>query len=68
MRPGDKSTVERAFELARTGSYRTIEGLVKGLNREGFLDPVGQLSGHSIRKQLRALMKAAQTISEDAAE
>jgi hypothetical protein len=68
VRPDSKSTVERAFELARTGSYRSIEDLVKGLNREGFLDPVGQLSGNSIRKQLRALMKAAHTISEGAAE
>jgi hypothetical protein len=60
--------VERAFELARTGFCRSIEDLVKALQREGFIDPVGQLSGYSIRKQLRALMKAAQRLGEDAAE
>jgi hypothetical protein len=65
VRPDGKSTVERAFELARTGAYGSIDDLLKGLNREGFLDPVGQLSGQSIRKQLRALMKAAQLARDE---
>jgi hypothetical protein len=59
MRPDDKSTVERAFELARSGSCRSNEDIIRQLNREGFSDPAGQLSGQSLRKQLRALMKDA---------
>jgi hypothetical protein len=60
VHPDNKATIERALELARTGPYRSVEGLVKGLNHEGSLDPVGQFRGHLTSKQLSALMEAAQ--------
>jgi hypothetical protein len=68
VRPDDQTTVERAFELARMGSFRAVEEIIRQLNKEGFADPAGQLSGKSVRKQLRGIMKAAQQLSEGAAE
>jgi hypothetical protein len=50
------------------GSFRAVEEIIRQLNKEGFADPAGQLSGKSVRKQLRGIMKAAQQLSEGAAE
>lgn len=59
MKAEKQSTIERAFELARSGSFHSVEALSKRLNSEGYSDSFGQLSGPSIRKQLRGMMKAA---------
>jgi hypothetical protein len=59
MKADHQSTIERAFELARSDSSRTIEELITRLDREGFPDPAGQLSGQLTRKQLRTLMREA---------
>jgi hypothetical protein len=50
------TTLERAFELAGSGSCRTISDLEKQLKREGFGQVSAHLSGGSIRKQLRSIL------------
>lgn len=47
------STVERAFELARNGSCRTIEEIARRLKQEQFESVDTHLGGASIRKELR---------------
>jgi hypothetical protein len=47
------STVERAFELARTGSCRTIEEIAAQLKSEHLEAVDAHLFGSSIRKDLR---------------
>jgi hypothetical protein len=54
-----KSAVERAFELARTGDFRDLEQLKKQLGREG-LQPE-QVYGPVLRQQLRKVMAEATT-------
>ena len=53
----ENGAVERAFELAETGAYRTVLELQKQLNREGYFNAAEHLSGSSIRGQLNALLK-----------
>jgi hypothetical protein len=48
------ATIERAFELARGGSCRTIDDIRQQLTREKFEAVQSHLSGQSIAKQLRA--------------
>jgi hypothetical protein len=52
-----KSSMERAFELARSGDFESLERLVSRLNREGY--DGGQLNGSQLRKQLSRLIKDA---------
>jgi hypothetical protein len=54
-------TVERAYQLARSGQCRTIDEIVKRLTKERFDSPQAHLAGQGLRAQLRALMKAAST-------
>jgi hypothetical protein len=51
------SMLERAFELARSGTYSRLEDIRLQLKREGYAD--FQLYGASLRKQLRALIVEA---------
>lgn len=53
------STVERAYELARSGKCLKIEDLVRQLKAEGFEAVEAHMSGSSIRAELRQLCKAA---------
>jgi hypothetical protein len=55
MQP-DKTTIERAFDLARSGASRTITELIARLDREGC--DGHQIQGRFLRKQLTALMEA----------
>lgn len=55
-RPG---TVERAFELARTGRYRTLQDLIATLKLERHDAVEAHLAGPSIRKDLKRLCSAA---------
>jgi hypothetical protein len=52
-----RSTVERAFELARSGKYTKLEHIARQLNDEGFHS--SKLEGPLLLKQLRKLMEAA---------
>ena len=47
-------TLERAFQLARNRSCRTIEELRKALRHEGY--STEQITGRALSKQLRDLM------------
>jgi len=49
--------VERAFQLARSGSVGTVEELKKVIDREGYNSR--GIEGNVIRGQLRDLIKAA---------
>lgn len=47
------TTLERAFELARTGNYIGIGEIREALRAEGYV--LSQLDGPSLQKQLRKL-------------
>jgi hypothetical protein len=51
--------LERAFELARSGNYRNIEDIKSRLKKEGF--QTDQVSGGSLLRQMRAMIKASGT-------
>lgn len=68
MRGSEQGTIERAFELARTGEARSMPELRARLIREGHLDVQHHLSGSLIRRQLRSLMDQARDGSALATE
>jgi hypothetical protein len=51
------TAVERAFQLARSGNYATIDAVKLQLRGEGYSDH--QVVGRSLAKQLNALIKGA---------
>jgi hypothetical protein len=51
------TTLERAFDLARSGQYSSISDLKKQLMAEGLT--ISQLTGPSLLKQLTALIRDA---------
>ena len=53
-----KSPLERAFELARTGQFATLSSLVQRLSWEGY--SASQIEGPQLKKQLNAVLHAAQ--------
>ena len=53
------STVERAYELAKSGRCRTVDELRTMLIREGYEAVQAHLSGPSIKRDLAALCRAA---------
>ncbi|WP_246719709.1 hypothetical protein [Methylocystis sp. H62] len=55
----NKTTIERAFELARSGEYARIGDMVRHLRREGY--DIRQIHGPVLRKQLADLIEAART-------
>ena len=52
------SALERAFQLARKGTYASVPLLKKRLKTEGY--STDQISGLALSRQLRDLIKAAQ--------
>lgn len=52
-----QSTVARAFEIARSGTCRTVDELRKRLKAERYESVDSHLSSGSLSKQLRALLK-----------
>ena len=50
-----KTTLERAFELARSGKYRDVPELRQQLKREGY--EAEQVAGPALVLQLRDLMR-----------
>ena len=60
MRKPDQRPLERAFELARTGQFKTKSLIATAMLREGFsLDEVAQLYGRELSRQLRMAARAA---------
>jgi hypothetical protein len=55
----DVSTIERAIELARSGSCTTMEDIRRSLKREGADGIEQHLASGTLRKQLKALMTSA---------
>ena len=54
-----QTTLERAFDLARSGACANIDDIRTALKRERYDNIDAHLAGHSIKKQLRALCDAA---------
>ncbi|MDK2768345.1 MAG: hypothetical protein KYX69_11575 [Sphingomonas sp.] len=50
--------IERAIQLAKEGGCRDIPDLERELAAEGYASISAYLSGTSLRKQLRQLMKS----------
>jgi hypothetical protein len=59
------TTIERAFELARSGNHRSIEDIRRQLTREGHSGIYGHLSGSLIRKQLARLIASSNLQARD---
>jgi hypothetical protein len=56
----ERATVDVAFELARSGRYRSIEELRRALAKAGCDKVSGHMSSASLKKQLIQLMDEAQ--------
>jgi hypothetical protein len=55
------STVERAFEIARSGVSPSIDDLKRRLKREGYDSVDAHLMGASIKRELTLLIKRPRT-------
>lgn len=55
MRP--RSTVERAYELARQGPSTSLEDIRRQLEREHYASVAAHLAGPTIRRELRLLCR-----------
>ena len=53
----DTSAIERAFQLARSGQFLSVEDLKKKLRAEGY--SIATVTGPTLLRQLRLLIKAA---------
>lgn len=53
------STIERAYELARSGRCHSVDEIRTMLIREGYEAVQAHLTGPSIKRDLSALCKAA---------
>jgi hypothetical protein len=56
MQP-NQTAIERAFELAKSGQYSTVNVIKNKLKAEGYA--IDQVDGRALTAQLRALMKDA---------
>ena len=54
------NTLERAFELARSGEFDTVEAIRRRLMKEGYVFRV--LTGPYLSRQLRELMREARPL------
>jgi hypothetical protein len=54
------TTLERAFTLAKSGEYASVDEIRQQLKRERFDQVEAHLAGHSINRELRALCTEAQ--------
>ena len=57
------TALERAFQLARSGSVASLTEIVSSLNREGYSG--NQVEGRVLKRQLADLIKAARKASAD---
>ena len=60
------TTLERAFELARSGQYATVADIRLHLKRERYDSVEAHLQGQSIQRQLRKLCDEARQVEEKA--
>lgn len=59
------TTLERAFALARSGRFASVNEIRLALKRERYDQVEAHLAGQAIAKQLRALCEAAQAPTAD---
>ena len=59
------TALERAFQLARSGSVAGLTEIVTSLHREGY--SASQIEGRVLKRQLSDLIKAAHKSSVDSA-
>ncbi len=59
------TTLERAYELARSGQCAGVADIREALKRENCLDIMGQLYGPTTQKQLSRICKEARKAKED---
>jgi hypothetical protein len=59
------TALERAFQLARSGSVAGLTEIISSLNREGYSG--SQIEGRLLKRQLADLIKAARKASLDSA-
>lgn len=52
------TTLERAYELARSGECLNVDDVAKTLKREGYHDVRSQLSGPKLRRTLNSICYA----------
>lgn len=64
--PLPSTTLERAFELARSGQCATVADIRLHLKRERFEAVEAHLQGQSIQRQLRRLCDEARAVTEGA--
>lgn len=55
----NRTAIERAFELARTGRFATCQAVKTALSTEGY--SVAQITGKTLLKQLRELIRSTRT-------
>jgi hypothetical protein len=53
----DNTPLVRAFQLAQSGRFSTIEDVLNALKGEGFA--IAQVNGPSLRKQLKSIIDNA---------
>ena len=54
-----QNTIERAFQLARSGSVQTLDELRRELKRQGYEAVEAHLAAAAIRKQLKQALSDA---------
>lgn len=59
----NKTALERAFELARSGRYPTVEHIRRAVSAEGYFQ--NQLEGRELSRQLRGIIAASAATSRD---
>ncbi|MGN6278937.1 MAG: hypothetical protein ACTHM8_09475 [Sphingomonas sp.] len=62
---GERTTIERAIELAKSGSCATINDIRKALRAERFDAVDANLSGHFTKHQLNGLINEARRSAGD---
>ena len=60
------TTLERAFQLARSGCYASVADIKKQLSVEGF--STAQVTGRVMARQLQDLIRTAQAAEADPAK
>jgi hypothetical protein len=59
----NKTALERAFELARSGRFQTVTELKKVVSREGY--QASQLEGSQLSRQLTALIRESNPAGQE---
>jgi hypothetical protein len=54
--------IERAYQMARSGQFNSVEEMRRQLTVEGYGNIEAHLSGFSIRKDLKALISRARSV------